>query len=145
MKYSVSVLMSLVLVVGPLRAQQTLTFKNAVKMGLENNVQLNQQKNQLVSTKVNRTAAMLQMGPGVSANGNLGRTDGNSFNQQAGEVVNGQIDFVTGGLSASMPVFNAFSQLNTYRQTEQLNEAQLNFVVRTTQDVIRNVAFQYLT
>ncbi|MBX2916566.1 MAG: TolC family protein [Cyclobacteriaceae bacterium] len=128
-----------------LQAQQTLTFRNAIKMGLENNLLLNQQKNLLISTGVNRTSAFLQMAPSVSAGGSAGRFDGNSFNQQRGEVVNGQVDFINGGLSASVPIFNGFNQINQYRQAASQNEAQLNFVMRTKQDVIRNVAFQYLT
>ncbi|MBX2896125.1 MAG: TolC family protein [Cyclobacteriaceae bacterium] len=128
-----------------LQAQQTLTFKHAIKMGLENNLLLNQQKNLLISTGVNRTSSLLQMTPSVSAGGSVGRFDGNSFNQQRGEVVNGQVDFINGGLSASIPIFNGFNQINQYRQAASQNEAQLNFVMRTKQDVIRNVAFQYLT
>jgi len=144
MKYTVTILLILV-GFGSSQAQQTLTFKDAIKMGLENNLLLNQQKNLLISTKVNRTASLLQMGPSVSAGGSAGRFDGNSFNQQRGEVVNGQVDFINGGLSASVPIFNGLNQLNGFRQAESQNEAQLNFVMRTKQDVIRNVAFQYLT
>lgn len=144
MKYTIAVLLILV-GVGSVHAQQTLTFKNAIKMGLENNLLLNQQKNLLISTGVNRTSALLQMTPSVSAGGSAGRFDGNSFNQQRGEVVNGQVDFINGGLSASIPIFNGFNQVNAFKQAASQNEAQLNFVVRTKQDVIRNVAFQYLT
>ncbi|MBN8575521.1 MAG: TolC family protein [Cytophagales bacterium] len=138
-------LLVLLLLVSSVQAQQTLSLKNAVKLGLENNLLLNQQKNLLVSAKVNRTASMIQFGPSVSIGGSAGRFDGNSFNQQRGEVVNGQVDFVNGGISASMPIFNGFNQVNLYRQSDNQSEAQLNLVLRTTQDVIRNVAFQYLT
>lgn len=141
----VSVFTFLIASVVSLQAQQTLTFRNAIKMGLENNLLLNQQKNLLISTEVNRTSALLQMTPSLSAGGSAGRFDGNSFNQQRGEVVNGQVDFINGGLSASIPIFNGFNQVNAYKQAASQNEAQLNFVVRTRQDVIRNVAFQYLT
>lgn len=141
----VFILLVLITGVGSVSAQQTLTFRNAVTLGLENNLLLNQQKNLLISTGVNRTSALLQMSPSVSAGGSAGRFDGNSFNQQRGEVVNGQVDFVNGGLSANLPIFNGFNQVNAYKQAASQNEAQLNFVVRTTQDVIRNVSFQYLT
>ncbi len=144
MKFTVTVLL-FVVGVGYGQAQQTLTFKNAINMGLENNLLLNQQKNMLTSTGVNRTSALLQMTPSLSAGGSAGRFDGNSFNQQRGEVVNGQVDFINGGLSASIPIFNGFNQVNAYKQAASQNEAQLNFVMRTKQDVIRNVAFQYLT
>lgn len=122
-----------------------LTFQDAVKMGLENNVALGQQRNQLFVTQVNQTSGLLQMAPNISASADAGRFDGNSFNQQLGKVVNGQTDFVNGRIGASVPIFGGFSQLNQYRQAKSQNEAQLQFIGRTQQDVIRNVAFQYLT
>lgn len=138
----------LVGVMGKVTAQDqvpaVLTFKDAVKIGLQNNVLLNQQKNQLNYTQINKTSSMLQMGPSVQAQGSAYRNDGNSFNNQTGEVVNGVIDFVNGSVSASMPVFNGFTQLNQYRQAASMNEAQLHFVNRSTQTVIQLVAAQYL-
>jgi outer membrane protein len=126
-------------------AERKLTFQDAVKIGLKNNFDLQQQKNQLSYTQINKTSSMLQMGPRVEANGSFYRNDGNSFNQQRGEVVNGVIDFLNGSVSASMPVFNGLSQVNGFRSAHSLNEAQLHQVARSTQDVIQNVANNYLT
>jgi outer membrane protein len=123
---------------------EKLTFKEAVKIGLQNNVLLNQQKNQLEYTQINKTSSLLQMGPSVQASGNAYRNDGNSFNQNEGRVVNGVIDYVGANVSANMPVFSGLSNLNTYRQANNQNEAQLHQVVRSNQDVIRDVANQYL-
>jgi outer membrane protein len=122
-----------------------LTFQEAVKLGLANNVTLGQQRNQLFVTQTNQTSGLLQMAPSVTASADAGRFDGNSFNQQLGKVVNGQTDFVNGRVGANVPIFGGFSQLNLFRQAKNLNEAQLQFIGRTQQDVIRNVAFQYLT
>lgn len=122
-----------------------LSFKEAVKIGLQNNVTLNQQKNQLEYTQVNKTASLLQMGPSVSAGGDIYRTDGNSFNQNEGKVVNGVIDYVSGSVDASMPLFNGFLRMNQFRAAVNTNEAQLHQVVRSNQDVISSVAAQYLT
>jgi outer membrane protein len=127
------------------QAPAALTFRDAVRIGLENNVTLNREKNQLEYTQINKTSSMLQLGPSIQADGSAYRVDGNSFNQQAGEVVNGQIDYVNGSISASMPVFNGMRQVNLYKQANSQNEAQLHLVNRTSQDVIRDVANQYLT
>lgn len=123
---------------------RTLTFKEAVKIGLDKNLLLNQQENLLISSQVNKTAGMLGLGPSVSINGNAGRNDGNSFNQQQGEVVNGVIDFFGANANANMPLFNGLNNFNAYRQASNLYEAQVQLVRRTNQDVIRNVANQYL-
>ena len=123
----------------------TLTFKEAVKIGLDNNVTLNQQKNQLNYTQTNKTSSLLQLGPSVDASLNAYRNDGNSFNQQEGRVVNGKIDYVNGSIDASIPIFNGLNVLNQYRQANSQNEAQLHLVAQSSQDVIRDVALQYLT
>lgn len=122
-----------------------LSFREAVRIGLESNVVLNQQKNQLEYTEINKTSSMLQLGPSIQGNASAYRVDGNSFNQQAGEVINGQIDYVNGSLDASIPIFNGLRQVNLYRQAKAQNEAQLYNVNRSSQDVIRDVANQYLT
>jgi outer membrane protein len=126
------------------QAPSRLTFKEAVKIGLEKNLALNQAKNNLVSTSVAKTSNMLQMAPSVNIQGNAGRNDGNSFNQQEGKVVNGVLDFFSVNVNASMPLFNGLNSVNTFRQSVHQNEAQLQLVHRTSQDVIRNVANQYL-
>lgn len=122
-----------------------LSFREAVRIGLESNVELNQQKNQLEYTEINKTSSMLQLGPSIQGNASAYRVDGNSFNQQAGEVINGQIDYVNGSIDASIPIFNGLRQVNLYRQAKAQNEAQLYNVNRSSQDVIQIVASQYLT
>ena len=122
-----------------------LSFEEAVKIGLENNVKLNQEKNQLVYTQINKTSSLLQLAPSVDARADAFRVDGNSFNQQEGRVVNGKIDYITGSVDANIPVFAGLRIINEYRQADKSNEAQMHQVNRSTQDVIRDVAFQYLT
>lgn len=124
---------------------QTLTLKEAVKMGLANNVTLNQQENNLISSRVNKTSSLLNLGPSVEVNGNAGRNDGNSFNQQQGIVVNGTLDFINASIDASMPLFRGMSVVNNARRASNQYESQLNVVKRSSQDLIRAVAFQYLT
>lgn len=123
----------------------TLTFKEAVRLGLEKNLTLNQSKNNLNTTTAQRNASMLALAPNVSISGNAGRNDGNSFNQQEGVVVNGLLDFMGANLNATMPVFNGLSNVNAFRQSVEANNAQMHLVKRTSQDVIRNVASQFLT
>ena len=125
-------------------AVKTLTFKEAVKIGLEKNLNLNQQENFLIASQVNKTAGMLRMAPSINITGNAGRNDGNSFNQQQGQVVNGVIDFFGANVNANMPLFNGLSNFNAHRQASNQYNAQLQFVKRTSQDVIRDVANQYL-
>lgn len=126
------------------QAPKVLTFQQAVKIGLDNNLALNQQENLLISSRVAKTAGVMGMTPTVSINGNAGRQDGNSFNQQQGQVVNGVVDFIGANASTQLPLFQGLNNFNNYRAANNLYEAQLHLVKRSSQDVIRNVASQYL-
>lgn len=121
-----------------------LTFSEAVKLALEKNIALKQQQNRLVDASMNKTAAFLQMGPSVSVTGNMGRNDGNSFNQNEGKVVNGTLDFTSATLQASMPLFQGFSQMNTYKASRHRLEASVETTKRTREDIIQLVTSQYL-
>jgi len=128
-------------------AQDTLsvlTFKDAVKIALQNNIILNQQRNLLFQNQVNKTYRIGQLGPQVSLNGNLGQRNGNSFIQQEGRVVNATVYGASGSINVSMPIFNGLSGVNTLRQASSQLDAQMEMVNRSTQDIINIVSTQFL-
>jgi len=124
---------------------KVLTFEEAVKLALKNAVLLNQQRNNLQYSQMQKIGSIAGAGPNVSLNGQVARVDGNSFNPQVGQVVNGVRDQVTGSLGANLNLFSGFSRINTIRQFSNQLEAQSYFVNRTAQDVINTVSNQYLT
>lgn len=122
----------------------SLTFQEAVKIALNNSVTLNQQKNFLIQSQIAKTSSISMLGPQVSLNGNVFRNDGNTFNSQRGEVVNGVIDVMQGQIGAQMPIINGFSGVNMAKQANSQQDAQAEFVRRTSQDVINTVSTQFL-
>jgi outer membrane protein len=123
---------------------QVITFEEAIKIALQNNVNLNQQKNLLEFNQNQKTSAMASLGPSVNLNGQATEFNGNSFNQQQGRVINGVRDNVSGSINANLTLFNGFSNIANYRAANAQLEAQSYFVKRTSQDVINTVASQYL-
>lgn len=121
-----------------------LTFKEAVKIALMNSVTLNQQKNQLEVSQIQKRSALASIAPTVSLNASATQFNGNSFNQQQGEVINGIRDNISGSINATMNIFSGFGRLNTIRQYARAFDAQAYFVERTAQDVINTVSTQYL-
>src|SRR5258705_4063074 len=89
-----------------------LTFDDAVKIALQNGVLLNQQKNNLELNQIQKTSNILGLGPTLNAQANAYSVDGNTFNQNAGKVINGVFDQVNGSLNANWNVFNGFQQVN---------------------------------
>lgn len=139
----------LVVWVGSYQAQAqsdtvVLTFSEAVKIGLDKNVTLNQQKNTLYSRQVQRNQSRAAFLPSVGINGSASRTDGKQPNPDGGELVDLSNDYVTASIGAQMTLFNGFSQVNTLQQTAHLFKAQTALVARTEQDVVFNVTNQYL-
>jgi len=125
--------------------KKILTFQEAIKIAMTNSILLNQQKNNLTLNEMQRTAAYAGLGPSLSANAGATRVNGNTFNQNTGEVVNGVFEQVSGSLNANLNIFGGLSQFNQVKQSSTLLEAQAYFVNRTTQDVINTVSVQYLT
>src|SRR5688572_1706366 len=125
-------------------AQEKLSFKEAVKIGLQNNVTLNQQRNTLYQSQVQKTSRFAQLGPQVSINGNAGIRSGNNWIQNTGEVVNATVDGAAVSLDVTMPIFNGLSNVNAARQSSSQFDAQLEQVNRSTQDIISLVSTQYL-
>jgi outer membrane protein len=144
-KNSIVIIIVLVTTLTQVIAQdQVLKFKEAVDIALKNNINLKQQLNQLNVNNIQKTSSLTQLGPSINARGNLGRNDGNSFNQQEGRVINGTVDFMSGSINANMPLFNGMNRINTYRQSKSELESQIHLIKRTNQDVIQQVSNQYL-
>lgn len=130
-----------------LRAQTTaklLTFEEAVKIAMQNSIILNQQRNNLDLSQLQRTASFVALGPNISLNGSASRRDGNSFNPQSGSVINGTFDNIQGSIDGSINLFSGFRAVSNAKQNVQLLDAQAYNLNRVTQDVINTVATQYL-
>lgn len=121
-----------------------LTFDEAVKIALENSITLNQQRNNLQFSQAQKLSGYAGLGPSVQANASASRNDGNYFNTNAGQVVNGVSDNVNASISASINLFSGFYQINSIRQFSSQLQAQNYLVHRTAQDVINTISSQYL-
>ncbi|MFN8341126.1 MAG: TolC family protein [Cyclobacteriaceae bacterium] len=124
--------------------KKVLTFEEAISTALRNSVLINQQRNNLENTQMQRNSNMAGLGPTVGVSATAMRVDGNTFNQQQGRVINGIFDQVSGSLNVNWTLFNGFGQVNRARQSSELNEAQAFYIKRTTQDVVSSVTGAYL-
>ncbi len=126
-------------------APKVLTFEDAIRIALHNNVLLNQQKNNLTYSQMQRTQSIAGLGPTLSLNSGITQVNGNFFNQNEGKVVNGLFDQFYGSVNANWNIVNGLSQVNRVKQYSNAMDAQSFYVNRTTQDVINTVSTQYLT
>ena len=122
----------------------TLTFKDAVKIALQKNVTLNTQKNNLYLNEARRLQGLAAYLPGINAQGNFQRANGLQIDPTTGVGSNIEADNIFGSVNASMNIFTGFNRINTLKQANSNLLAQTFLVKRTNQDVIFNVASQYL-
>jgi outer membrane protein len=121
-----------------------LTFEDAVRIGLEKNVTLNTQKNQLEATQAFKLSSVGNFIPNLNVTGNLNHQSGQQQNQGTGELEDLNTDYAGYQINASYTIFNGLGRLNGLMSANKQVEAQSYQVKRSSQDVIFNVASQYL-
>ncbi|MBS1980782.1 MAG: hypothetical protein OJF59_001884 [Cytophagales bacterium] len=123
---------------------KVLTFDDAVKLAVKNGLLLNQQRNNLELSSMQRKFAIAGLGPSLGLNMSTQRSSGNLFVQQTGKLAVGVSDNANASLNANINLFNGFSQVNRAKQADRALDAQAFFVSRTAQDIISTVSSQYL-
>lgn len=122
----------------------SLTYKEAVRIALKNNIGLNQQKNNLLARQVQKNQSVNAFWPYLSVQGTASHTDGQQPNPDGGELLDLSVDNVNASIQTGVTLFNGFNRINTLRQASNLFRAQTSQVKRTEQDVVYDVSTQYL-
>jgi outer membrane protein len=121
-----------------------LNYTEAIKIGLEKNVVLNQQKNNLFSRQVQRNQSISNFLPNLYIQGGANRNIGQQANPENGNFENLTVDNVFASINAELTIFNGFTRINALNQNSNYFRSQLSYVERSKQDVIANVTSQYL-
>jgi outer membrane protein len=134
---------------GALKAQtdeapSKLTYNEAIKIALKNNLILNQQKNNLHTAQVQKNQSIAAFFPDVSIYGGAQHSDGRQPNPDGGELVDLSYDNVYGGIQAQWNIFNGLNAVNTTLRSHSQLFAQTAFVERSEQKAVADVTNQYL-
>ncbi len=121
-----------------------LTFEEAIKIGLEKNVTLNTQKNQLFAAQARKTQSVAQYLPNLNAQAVAQRTDGLQIDPTTGRGASLTSDQFFAQVQAGYVLFNGFGRVGVLKQNNDLFLAQDAFVKRSRQDLVFTVASQYL-
>src|SRR5687767_1524 len=101
-----------------------LTYKEAVKIALKNNLTLNQQKNNLVVRQVQKNQSIAAFLPSIGINGQASHTDGQQPNPDGGELMDLSVDNVNASIQANLTLFNGFNNINSLNQYSNQFRAQ---------------------
>ncbi|MEL6538733.1 MAG: TolC family protein, partial [Bacteroidota bacterium] len=124
-------------------AQETLPFEQAAKIALEQNIDLRQQQNSLLSAEATVQERMGAYTPSVNANLFGDYLLGVQFNNLTGNVVENPAQ-VRGGVQANYTLFNGFARQSLHMQAKHQLARQKELTKRTEQVVLFNLASQYL-
>ncbi|MCK5206619.1 MAG: TolC family protein [Cyclobacteriaceae bacterium] len=121
-----------------------LTYEEAVKIALEQNVDLRMQENQMDVIRAEKAQSRGEMAPSISANLRGYRANGNTFLEQEARTINTTSDNLSASVNANLNIFSGFSQINRLKYANASYEAQRKLIERTSQDVIFEVTNQFL-
>lgn len=121
-----------------------LTYREAVRIALRNNLTLNQQKNNLIVRQVQKNQSIAAFLPSLSIQGSARHSEGQQPNPDGGELLDLSVDNVDANIQTSVVLFNGFNRINTLSQFSNQFRSQTSLVKRTEQDVVYNVTTQYL-
>jgi outer membrane protein len=127
-------------------AQDTLklNFQEAVKMGLDNNVTLRRENNNLEVSLANRREARALYAPGIGATIGMQKINGQQFNEVTGEAFRDNTDFANVGVGIRYTIFDGLNRLYTNKRYQSELESQQFLVNRTEQDIIYKIGSEFL-
>lgn len=134
---------------GPAHAQtspepRVITFNEAARIALEQNVTLKQAANDVELTAVTVTSERADFYPNLNFSAGSTRNYGLSFDPTTGDNVSQTSDFISFDLSSSVNLFNGFADVASLKQSRHALDADASRYERTRQTVLFNVIQNYL-
>lgn len=141
-----SILLAIFLLTGTASAQdtRTISLQEAIQIALENNYQLKQAKNNLELSEKSIKSEYADFLPSASASFNGSRRTGQQFVQDAVDFRDVTSQSLSGSISANIPIFNGFENINSLRSSEQSKISEEESLQRAKEEVIFNTASSYL-
>ncbi|KEO72312.1 TolC family protein [Anditalea andensis] len=123
-----------------------LDFSEAIRIGLSQNLMFQTKINEQEILKKERQAALLGHLPRVNMSNSFYRQMGQQYQQVEGQLIvtNVTNDIASSNINATLPLVNAGRRLNTTRATRLYEDAGEHGLHRAAQEVVFNIAQQYL-
>jgi outer membrane protein len=127
------------------QAPRVITFEEAVDLALEGNTDLLRARTDVDLRGTLETRARMDFLPELSVATRGRRSFGRSFSQEEGEVLSESNDFLDGGLSARIELFNGLERWASLREASLAEEASRLRLDRTREDVLFRVVQGFTT
>ena len=120
-----------------------LSFKEAVEIGLTENVVMKNTRNSLRSFETDKASQMMSFTPNLGITGGLSQTTGPQFDNEQGQINSTTTNFRT-SLGSNLVLYNGNNRIHSLKSSAYRLEGQELLVKRTEQDIINLVALQFL-
>lgn len=127
-----------------LNAQDTLSLDEALKLAVENNVDIAKDKNNEATTKFDKARAFVSLLPTVNGSANLFESTGTNFDQLTGVLRTETGQYVNASITASWDILNVLNKLSDVKQSKYNHESQKAQLAYTKDFVMLNVVGRYL-
>jgi outer membrane protein len=121
-----------------------LSFEEAVKLAMKNNVTLRQERNNMEITIANRKESRALYAPGVAAYSAFQRLNGQQFDPVTGTVFRDNTENANLNVGAEYILFDGLGRINANKRSQAQLESQQYVVKRTEQEIIYTVGQQFL-
>lgn len=129
----------------PAPAPKPISFGDAVRIALRQNITLQQSQNAkalaAVTVQNQRNQFLPNFAVSTSTSGNVGQ----SFNQTAGSLVNQTSQTLNAGVTSAVTLFNGFQNLSLLKQARLSESASASDLARVRQTVVFTVASNFLS
>jgi outer membrane protein len=123
---------------------QEITFDQAVRIALEDNLNLKRAANNVDLSAINLSRQRGNFMPNLQLSSSLGQSYGRTFDQTQGTIVDQKSNSLGLQASTGVTVFNGFANQATYREASLTLEASDMDYDRQRQSVVFTVMSQYL-
>lgn len=123
---------------------ERISLEDAIEIALENNYQLKVASNNVDFAELQEWSEKADFLPSVNARLDGNRRTGRSFDQNTGVIVTETNHSISGGISASLPIFRGFENINTLRSSQYNTQSRKENLQRVRENIIFNTASSYL-
>ena len=125
-------------------AQKYISYDDAVKISIKNNLRVKQVENDLRVNKALKSISKLNFLPRISAISNGAETKGFQFSNQEQKLVNQSISRLNVSLRVDLIVFNGFANHYDFNRNRKLHDAKEQELVQLKQDIVFETTKKYL-
>ena len=129
----------------PVAAAKKISFGDAVRIALQQNITLQQAENAKALTAVTVRQQRNQFLPNLALSTSTSGNIGQSFNQTAGSLVNQTSQTLNAGVSSGVTLFNGFQNFSLLKQARLSESASSSDLARARQTVVFTVASNFLS